>query len=233
MSRRIVLIGMAAVLVVVVGVAVWFTINPPAPTEEELAETTEEEQRVEISRFELDLIKEMIVDSPNGRLRLIREGEDWLIDRPYQVELDPSAVDDLTYSFARLYSEKIIEKDAADLSVYGLAPPVATARVESVDQGPGPGGRVAAGEAQGDLPYLTEPHGDPEVVTTWLHGRVEDQSAQQLRDPGSVIGRVGLDCPDQPPALGSFAGRKEVLQGSRNLGFPSQGRVRHRPQDDQ
>ena len=131
MSRRTVLIVMAGALVVVVALAVWLTLKPPA--EEESAQETEDDQRVEISNLKLEDIREMVVESPRGRLRLARDGDSWKPDHPYPVTLDATAVEDLTYSFGRLYSERVLEADPADLAVYGLDPPVATARTTLSD----------------------------------------------------------------------------------------------------
>ena len=55
--------------------------------------------------FVLDTIQTMELISDNGTLRFFREGENWRIEHPYPIKLDKSKVEDLLYSFGRLYSE--------------------------------------------------------------------------------------------------------------------------------
>ncbi|MBA7688559.1 hypothetical protein ES703_97043 [subsurface metagenome] len=83
--------------------------------------------------FVLDTIQTMELISDNGTLRFFREGENWRIEHPYPIKLDKSKVEDLLYSFGRLYSEKVIERNSQDLSVYGLHRPKATARASLSD----------------------------------------------------------------------------------------------------
>ncbi len=179
MNRRLVLISLAGALVVVVGLAVWFTLNPPGKSK--ATATTDDADKVEISKFELEEISEMVVESPRGRLRLFRQGDEWKVDNPYPLTLDKMAVEDLGYSFGRLYSEKVVEKEPTDLKPYGLDPPVAVARAtlkngSTVEMHLG--NRTPANNT-----FYLQKKGDPAVYAVWMnHGEHFQWVANDLRD---------------------------------------------------
>jgi hypothetical protein len=179
MNRRLVLIALTGALVVVVGLAVWFTLKPPGKAGQ--AAASDEADKVEISKAELNDIKEMDVDSPRGKLRLFKVGDNWKADTSYPVTLDKSSVEDLEYSFARLYSEKVIEKDPKDLKIYGLDPPVAIARAYLKDGSTIElhlGNQTPAGNT-----YYLQKKGDPTVYAVWMnHGEHFQWVVNDLRD---------------------------------------------------
>jgi len=167
MNRRLVLVGLAGALAVVVSLAVWFTLNPPGKGK--TTASSEDAEKVEISKLELTDLSEMVVESPRGRLRVFRQGEEWRAEHPYPVSLDKAAVEDLGYSFGRLYSEKIIEKEPKDLKAYGLDPPVAVARAALKDGAAVElhlGNRTPANNT-----FYLQKKGDPAVYAVWMnHG---------------------------------------------------------------
>jgi hypothetical protein len=179
MNRRTILIALTAALAVVVVLAVWFTVKPPA--DPEISEADEDDQRVEISRFELDLIKEMKVQSPRGELKILKAGDQWLVDYPYEIKLDTTAIEDLTYSFARLYSEKIVSEEPGDLAEYGLDPPVATAEAALTDGTSRTfylGNRTPARNT-----YYLRAEGDPRIYAVWMnHGEHFQWTVDDVRE---------------------------------------------------
>jgi hypothetical protein len=174
-----VLIALAGALVVVVGLAVWFTLNPPGKPSE--TASTDDADKVEISKLELEDINEMVIESPRGRLRLVRQGTEWKVDAPVALALDKTTIEDLGYTFGRLYSEKLIEKEPKDLKVYGLDPPVAVGKATLKDRSVVElrlGNRTPANNT-----FYLQKAGDPAVYAVWMnHGEHLQWVANDLRD---------------------------------------------------
>jgi hypothetical protein len=179
MNRRLVLVGLAGALAIVVGLAVWFTLHPPGKAK--TAGAVDDSEKVEISKAEIADLREMVVESPRGKLRLYRQGDEWKADVPYPVTLDKTAVEDLGYSFGRLYSEKIIDKEPKDLAVYGLEPPQATARAMLKDGSSIElqlGNRTPASNT-----FYLRKKGDQAVYAVWMnHGEHFQWVVNDLRD---------------------------------------------------
>jgi hypothetical protein len=179
MKRYVVLITLAGALAVVVGLAVWFTLHPPGKAAE--TASTDDADRVEISNLELENISEMLVESQRGRLRLYRQGEDWKAETQAAVALDKTTIEDLGYTFGRLYSEKVIEKEPRDLTAYGLDPPVAVGKATLKD------GSVVELRLGNRTPanntYYLQKKGDPAVYAVWMnHGEHLQWVVNDLRD---------------------------------------------------
>ena len=113
--RTVIAISLTVVLTAVIVLTVVLR-NRPVPVPE--YEDPDEEQRIAISHFDENLIQYMEVSSANGTLKLRKEGEEWKIpDYPHPVKLRESKVDDLVFSFARLYSERIVDENPTDLEI--------------------------------------------------------------------------------------------------------------------
>ena len=64
--------------------------------------------------------KEVVKENENGKKETVIETE-WEVDYPHPVTLKKTAVDDIAYSFASLYAERVIEEETPeDLEPYGL-----------------------------------------------------------------------------------------------------------------
>ena len=174
--RSITLIAVGAVLVIVIGVILYLQYRP-----EPEVEVAEDPDKVKISRFDKDLIAEMILENEHGTLRIWREDEEWKVDYPHSVKLKESNVEDVAYSFASLYSEKIVEEEPEDIAKYGLEPPLATARYVLTDGSSREfylGNKTPAGNT-----YYLMAQDDPKVYAVWMnHGSHFQYKLDDLRD---------------------------------------------------
>lgn len=91
------------------------------------------------------------------------------MEEPYPVLLNQARVDDIAYSFSRLFAERVVEEDPEDLGLYGLDEPRATAR--AVLEGQNElvfylGDKTSVGNS-----YYLQVAGSPAVYTVWrTHG---------------------------------------------------------------
>ena len=126
MKKRLIIILSSTVVLAAVIVVFLVLKNRPEPEPEYV--DTDDPEKVAISRFDENLIEYMEVNSPNGNLRLQKDGDEWVaLGAPRDIKLRESKIDDLIYSFSRMYSEKIVDEDPRDLTPYGLTPTVSTA----------------------------------------------------------------------------------------------------------
>jgi hypothetical protein len=182
--RTIIVLSLAVVLAAVILVTV---VQKNRPVLEPEYVDTGEEDHVAISHFDENLIQYMEVNSPRGTLRLQNQGEEWkVLDFPHPVKLKASKVEDLIYSFCRLYSEKIIEEEPSDLAQYGLVSPVATARYTLTD---GSSREFYLGEQTpaGNMFYLTAQN-DPKVYAVWMnHASHFQYTLEDIREEPSPV----------------------------------------------
>jgi hypothetical protein len=123
----------------------------------------------------------MTITTADHRLEIIKEGEEWKVDTDFPIVLDKSAVEDITYSFASLFSEKIVEEDPQDLAQYGLDPPVSRAVAHLSD---GSVRELYVGDrTPARNTYYLMARDDPRVYAVWLnHGRNLQYSLDDIRD---------------------------------------------------
>ena len=125
--------------------------------------------RIEILKFDKDTIVKVVLESEDGTLTLEKVDDEWTVDHSRPVKLRKVAVDDILYSFASLYAERIVEENPEDLSVYGLDKPAVTATAYLEDGSAKVlylGNKTPAGNT-----YYLMAEGDPKVYTVWMnHG---------------------------------------------------------------
>ena len=180
MKKRLIIILASAV--VLAAVIVVFIILKNRPEPEPTFVDTDDPDKVAIARFDENLIEYMEINSPNGTLRLQKDGEEWtILDQPNTIKLRESKVDDLIYSFSRMYSEKIVDEEPGDLSIYGLVPPAAVALCRLTDGSEVEfylGDRTSARNT-----YYLMMKDDPRLYAVWMnHGSHFNYSLADMRD---------------------------------------------------
>jgi hypothetical protein len=209
MKRSVIIISLAAVLVVVIGLFLYlrYRPEPPAPVDES------DDQRIAISRFDVDLIESIELNNEHGTLTFLKvpkepeegeetdggtdseEGEEeggedseeepvekvWTVDYAYPIPVDDGEIRDLAYTFAGLYSERVVEKRADDLAKYGLDKPSATGKALLSD---GETVELYLGDKTpaGNTWYL-KAKDDPTVYAIWMnHAENLQFSLYDVRD---------------------------------------------------
>lgn len=194
-KRRNVLILVIA-LVVLSGV---YVLLNNWPSKEEEGPTKE---RVEISKCDKNDIVKMVLKSENGTLtfnrvekEVVKEKDgkketvietEWEADYPHPVILKQMYVDDIAYSFASLYAERVIEEETPeDLEPYGLKDPQVVAEATLKDGSNIVlylGNRTPAGNT-----YYLMAEGDPRVFEVWMnHGEHFSYTLADVRDKSLV-----------------------------------------------
>lgn len=166
------------ILIIVLGVligAYYYVNNMPSEDDEP------NEEKIEISKFDKEKIVKMTLKKKDDTLTLTREGEEWKVDYPHEIKLNNSAIDDIAYSFASLYAERVIDEDTKDLSNYGLEDPQAIAEAE-LDDGVKKKFYLGDKTPTGDTYYLMA-EDDPKVYVVWMnHGEHFTYSLSDIRD---------------------------------------------------
>ena len=153
-----------------------YMINRPAP------EPQAGDEKIEISKFDKDSIVKMVLESEEGTLTLEKKDDNWSVAEFSQpVELRKVADDDIAYSFASLYAERIVEENPKELSVYGLDKPAVTAKAYLEDGTVKVlylGNKTPAGNT-----YYLMAEGDPKVYTVWMnHGEHFHYKLSDIRE---------------------------------------------------
>ncbi len=176
------------ILVVVLGLLVGayvYIINRP---EDETLDSGDE--KVEISKAKKDDIVKMVLESEDGTLTFEKKDEEWIVDYPHPVVLKQMSVDDIAYSFASLYAEKIVEEAPEDLSIYGLDKPKVTAKAffkDGTEKVLFLGNKTPAGNT-----YYLMAEGDPKVYAVWMnHGEHFSYKLSDVRDKS--LGEIKIE----------------------------------------
>jgi hypothetical protein len=114
-----------------------------------------------------ELLRSIALVGPAGTIELDNAGGQWRISKPAVLRVKQDPMNDLLYSIANLSSERVIEENPQDLSVYGLKPPQVTVRITLTS---GDVKEVFLGNLTpaGDTYYLMV-KGDPRVFTVREH----------------------------------------------------------------
>ena len=132
-------------------------------------EPAAEDDRIVLSNHEKNAVLRMELVTAAGRVVLVKEDGKWQVEEPYPFLLNQARVDDIAYSFSRLFAERVVEEDPEDLGLYGLDEPRATAR--AVLEGQNElvfylGDKTSVGNS-----YYLQVAGSPAVYTVWrTHG---------------------------------------------------------------
>lgn len=166
------------ILVVVLGLligAYYYVNNRPVKDEEPVNE------KVEISKFDKEKLVKMTIKTKDSTLTLTKEGEEWTVDYPHEIALNQSAIDDIAYSFASLYAERVVDEEPKDLSDYGLKDPQATAEGE-LEDGEKKVFYLGDKTPTGDTYYLMAKD-DPKVYVVWMnHGEHFTYELSDIRE---------------------------------------------------
>lgn len=166
--------ALVVVLAVLVG-AYFYVSNRPK-------EQVETNETIEICKVPKDDIVKMVLESRDGTTLTFEKKDDkWTVDYPYPVVLDQTSVDDIAYSFASLYAERIIDEDPEDLSVYGLDKPAVVAKAflkDGTQKVLYLGNKTPAGNT-----YYLMAEGDPKVYSVWMnHGEHFSYKLSDVRE---------------------------------------------------
>ena len=164
------------VLLILAGGVYFYLKNRQGTKEEPVADN-----RIVLSRHEKDAVLRMELESAAGRVVLVKKDGEWQVEEPYPVALNQARVDDIAYSFSRLFAERVVEEDPEDLSLYGLEKPRATARAVLADQSEllfYLGDKTSVGDS-----YYLQAAGSPTVYTVWrTHGTNFQAALDDLRE---------------------------------------------------
>ena len=140
-----------------------------------------DDDRIVLSKHEKSAILRMELESAAGRVVLVKKYGRWEVEEPYPVALNQAKVDDLAYSFSRLFAERVVEENPEELSLYGLEKPRATARAVLADESEVcfyVGDKTSVGDS-----YYLQMAGSPVVYTVWrTHGVNFQSTLDDLRE---------------------------------------------------
>jgi len=176
MKRKWTLIAVSAALILVVGAALLIKYlpnkEPKAPTDAD---------KPELSRVDKEKLLKIDLKNASGSLVLEKKDKTWSLVPPQAFPLSESSLDDLAYSFASLYAERVVDEAPKDLAQYGLATPKAVA-VGTFEGGIVKTFLVGDKTPSGDTYYLMVKD-DPKVYTVWMnHGEHFNWTARDLRE---------------------------------------------------
>ena len=162
MIRRLVTIGI--LVVIGAGAGITYVLLKNRPPEEYVRDSSYD--KVRIVEYDRDKIQKIELNSPNGKLTLVREMGEWKADYPYSIRLDEMDVEDVAATFSALWAEDLVEENPEDLSQYGLDEPTATGTAYLEDGSTVVlylGDRTPVGNT-----YYLMAEGDPNVYTVWM-----------------------------------------------------------------
>ncbi|NLM47562.1 MAG: DUF4340 domain-containing protein [Epulopiscium sp.] len=185
-SRNIII----AALVLVIVLGAYLYINHQSQ-ENGIEEETDSE--LTISNTSRDKITKMILTSSKGEITIERKDDIWVLTGNEDIELDQDKVNDLAYSFAVIFAERIVEENPQDLEKYGLKSPVATVKA-FFDDGDTREYYLGNKTPEGTTYYLMKKD-DPKVYTVWMnHGENFSSGLDDLRNKKlTAINTLELD----------------------------------------
>ena len=120
-SRNLILA--AILLVVLVGAYIYISNNAK---ENDINE--EDGSELTLSNSSRDKITKMILISSEGEITIERKYDIWVLAGKDNIEIDQEKVNDLAYSFAVMFAQRIVEENPQDLEQYGLKSPSVIAK---------------------------------------------------------------------------------------------------------
>lgn len=176
MKRKWILIAVSVALILLVGAALLIKYVPRKEPE-----APPSADKPELSRIDKEKLVKMDVKNASGRLILEKKDKKWSLVPPQNVALSESSLDDLAYSFASLYAERVVDEAPKDLEQYGLATPKAVA-VGTFEDGTVKTFHLGDKTPAGDTYYLMVKD-DPKVYSVWMnHGEHFGWTVKELRD---------------------------------------------------
>ncbi len=84
----------------------------------------ESSDSIKIIDLELSKIKEITAETSEGVFKFVKKDDEWTIESPAGLKVDKSEINSIATNVSSLSSNKLVEENPADLSVYGLDKPV-------------------------------------------------------------------------------------------------------------
>jgi hypothetical protein len=163
LRNLIILLGVAAAVMVLVFVVVPKLPNPAGETPEPTS--TVDPALLRLSDKTVDKVSEVTIRNDAQTYTVYKKDDKYVIKGQEDLELDQTNAGDVFYDVANVSAERLIEQNPADLSQYGLNPPLATATAVYTDGTTATfllGNKLASGNT-----YYCMKQGDPRVVTVW------------------------------------------------------------------
>lgn len=173
-SRNLILA--AILLVVLVGAYIYISNNAK---ENDINE--EDGSELTLSNSSRDKITKMILISSEGEITIERKYDIWVLAGKDNIEIDQEKVNDLAYSFAVMFAQRIVEENPQDLEQYGLKSPSVIAKA-FFDDGETREYYLGNKTPEGTTYYLMRKD-DSKLYTVWMnHGENFSLSVDDLRN---------------------------------------------------
>jgi hypothetical protein len=85
-----------------------------------------------LTDYTIDQVESVTLENDEGRFVIVKKDDDWALETPTDLKYDPSALSSIVINASSIVTDKMIEENAADLSIYGLDDP-AVARIKGKD----------------------------------------------------------------------------------------------------
>ncbi len=115
----------AVILVVVLGLLVgaYFFINNKNKANSDVSDITDTDDTIYVLKSEQEYITSLEYDNKLGTFTLKKNGEEWTMEPASEFPVDNLIADASATDMSAVIAERVIEENAADLSVYGLDKP--------------------------------------------------------------------------------------------------------------
>ncbi len=121
----------AIILLVIVALLVgaYFLVRN-MKTEDEPSEQTEQYDR--LTDYTTDSIESVTLINEDGTFVIVKKDQDWALSSPSDIRYEPTVLSSIVINASTIVADKVVEENAADLSIYGLDDP-AKAVVKTTD----------------------------------------------------------------------------------------------------
>lgn len=120
------IIALVIGLLILVGCYAFLVTRPKKQTD--TTNTSDASKAIEVLKIDAAKVKKIDIKAPKGNFTLDYSGGKWKVDG-VSYSMNQSSVDSMANTVIKLVSTKLVEKNASDLSKYGLNNPTITATV--------------------------------------------------------------------------------------------------------
>ncbi len=133
-----------------------------------------------------DQVSGIEIKRKDGTTTALKKGEKWEITSPQALPADAEAVNGMMSTISGLSTDRLVEENAADLNLFGLATPQVEVTVTKKD---GKKSKLLIGdETPGGSAFYARLDGEKKVYTIGSWNKTSlDKTAQELRDKRLVI----------------------------------------------
>lgn len=176
MSKRLItLIVLGGVLVLAVAA---YIVVPLIPRK---APPMREDPRVAVDQVDVETVQKIVLRSAERTLTLEKKDGAWTVNGRTPTDLNTTKIEDIAYSFASLWAERLVEENPASLADYGLDKPAQIATAYLAD-GSSRTYLLGARTTTGNMYYLM-PENTPKVYAVWMnHGANFSATLDDLRN---------------------------------------------------